>query len=189
MSKPKEKWLRPTLKTNKPVVLIDQDGVLCDWDKRKAELLAQGYKDHELHQLKGGFDDLELIPGAKETWDWMQPFFDTYICSTPPWSNPHMYMEKRRWCEKYLGPSAKKKLILTHHKGLVHGDILIDDRIANGVADFKGRFMHFGSPAFPNWNIIKDHLEMYLTYIDNANTSVLDHQTLKFKQVITFPTY
>jgi len=30
--------------------------------------------------------------------------------------------------KKYLGESAHKRLILTHHKNLNHGDYLIDDR-------------------------------------------------------------
>jgi len=41
MSQP---WLRASIKITKPIVLIDMDGVICDFDKRAKELEAQGIK-------------------------------------------------------------------------------------------------------------------------------------------------
>ena len=47
---------------------------------------------------------------------------------------------------------AFKKLILTNNKGLLKGDILIDDNVWNGVEDFEGQHLHFGTdPNFMNW--------------------------------------
>ena len=88
----------------------------------------------------------------------LQDKYETYILSTPPWSNPDAWAEKRMWVQQHLGDSAKKKLILCHNKGLVIGDFLIDDRIANGVADFKGEHIHFADPKFPGWRDVLIHL-------------------------------
>ena len=59
----------------------------------------------------------------------------------------------------YLGPSANKRLILSHHKNLNAGDFLIDDRIKNGVNEFKGEHLHFGTPKFPDWNAVVAYLD------------------------------
>lgn len=144
-------YLRASIPIHKPIVLIDMDGVLADFDKRKSELESQGFKGESLFKHPEAYKDLEPIPGAIEAWLELQGEYETYILSTPPWSNPQGWAEKRIWVEKYLGPTAKKKLILGHHKGLVKGDYLIDDRVANGVADFGGKHIHFGVGKFKDW--------------------------------------
>ena len=53
---------------------------------------------------------------------------------------------------------AFKKLILSHNKGLLLGDYLIDDRIANGVDGFKGEHIHFGTDQFPDWKSVLEYL-------------------------------
>lgn len=151
---------RATLKTSKKVVLVDMDGVLCDFDKRVAELEKEGIKGHKLFSHPSAYKDLEPIEGATEAWNRLQPKFDVYILSTPPWSNPDAWAEKRLWVEKYLGETAHKKLILSHNKGLVKGDYLIDDRIANGVSDFEGFHIHFGRTQFENWKKILEFLKV-----------------------------
>lgn len=151
-------WLRASLKTNKPIILIDMDGVLCDFDKRAKELEEnEGIKGHRLFKHPSAYKDLEPIEGAIEAWERLQEKYDTYVLSTPPWSNPEAWAEKRRWVETHLGKSAHKKLILAHNKGIVRGDFLIDDRIANGVADFGGEHIHFGLDGL-DWKQILNYL-------------------------------
>lgn len=157
-----EPWLRASIPITKPIVLIDMDGVLADFDKRAAELELQGIKGSSLFKHESAFRDLEPIEGAIEAWHLLQDKYETYILSTPPWSNPNAWAEKRIWVEKYLGKAAKKKLILCHNKGLVRGDFLIDDRIANGVADFMGEHIHFGNSEFPGWKSVCEYLEVKL---------------------------
>ena len=57
-----------------------------------------------------------------------------------------------------LVDKINRKLILTHRKDLVKGDILIDDRPNNGAKDFEGEWIHFGSDTYPNWEITLKHL-------------------------------
>jgi 5'(3')-deoxyribonucleotidase len=152
-------WLRASIKITKPIVLIDMDGVICDFDKRAKELEIQGVKGHSLFRHPDAYRDLEPIEGAIEAWALLQDKYETYILSTPPWSNPDAWSEKRIWVETHLGKSANKKLILCHHKGLVKGDFLIDDRIANGVADFEGEHIHFGTEKFSGWERVLEYLK------------------------------
>jgi hypothetical protein len=146
--------LRINIPITKPIVFIDMDGVLCDFDKRKGELEAQGFKGSSIFKHPDAYVDLEPIEGAIEAWHSLQEKYETYILSTPAWSNPDSWSEKRKWVEKHLGRSAHKKLILSHNKGLVKGDYLIDDREANGVGDFEGKHIHFGTQVYPDWESV-----------------------------------
>lgn len=159
MNNSNQPWLRASIKITKPIVLIDMDGVICDFDKRAKELETQGIKGHSLFKHPSAYRALEPIEGAVDAWHDLQDKYETYILSTPPWSNPDAWSEKRIWVQQYLGDSAKKKLILCHNKGLVIGDYLIDDRIANGVADFKGEHIHFGTDKFPGWESVLEYLK------------------------------
>ena len=111
-------WLRASIKITKPIVLIDMDGVICDFDKRAKELEIQGVKGHSLFRHPDAYRDLEPIEGAIEAWHLLQDKYETYILSTPPWSNPDAWSEKRIWVETHLGKSANKKLILYKHDDL-----------------------------------------------------------------------
>lgn len=152
-------YLRGSIKITKPIVLIDLDGVICDFDKRAKELEQQGVKGHSLFRHPDAYRALEPIEGAIDAWHELQEKYETYILSTPPWSNPDAWSEKRIWVQQHLGDSAKKKLILCHNKGLVKGDFLIDDRIANGVADFEGEHIHFATEKFPGWGTVLEYLK------------------------------
>jgi hypothetical protein len=81
-----------------------------------------------------------------------------YFLSTPVWDNPSSYTEKRIWIGNTFGEAAEKKLILSHNKGLFYGHYLIDDRRVNGVEEFVGEHIHFGTIPFSGW-------ESVLTYI------------------------
>jgi 5'(3')-deoxyribonucleotidase len=151
-------YLRASLKSDKPIVYFDLDGVLCDFDKRHEELVSSGMGKHAAFNHEMAFKDLDPIPGSIAAWNLLQEKYDTYILSTAMWNNINAWSDKRHWVEKYLGKSANKKLILSHNKGLLKGEYLIDDRIANGVADFEGEHIHFGSPDFPNWDKVLNYL-------------------------------
>ena len=153
-----KEYLRASLVTGKPIVLIDLDGVMSAFDKKRDELQAQGFAQEKLWKYPRLFRDLEPISGAVDAWHKLQDKYDTYIVSTPTWSTPEGWSDKVYWVKETLGKSAKKKVILTHNKGLVIGDYLIDDRIANGVADFQGEHIHFGSERFPNWEAVLQYL-------------------------------
>jgi 5'(3')-deoxyribonucleotidase len=155
-------WLRASIEITKPILLFDLDGVICDFDKRAKELEAEGVKGTKLFSHPSAYKDLEPIEGAIEAWHALQENYETYILSTPPWSNPDAWAEKRRWVEQHLGKSAHKKLILSHNKGLVRGDFLIDDRIANGVADFEGEHIHFGTQEYPGWVEVLERLNVII---------------------------
>ena len=89
------------------------------------------------------------------------PRFDIYILTAPSVRNPYCYMEKRLWVEKYFDLELCQKLIICPHKGLLKGDLLIDDYDhGKGQEYFQGVLLHFGSENFDNWQTTLQAIEI-----------------------------
>ena len=134
------------------------DGVISDFDKAAKE----GGWTHR-PDLKVNFRNLEVVPGAKDALLRLNQDFDIFIATTPPWSRPKVWGEKREWIEEHF-PYLKRKMVLTHRKDLLIGDILIDDSRWRGQPDFKGNWLWFGTAQkCLNW---EDTLELiYKKYV------------------------
>ena len=165
----------------KPILFFDMDGVLVDF----MSVVKEYHPDIDLleeHERKPLIKKLCLLPefyskmppypGAIDSWHTLGQKFDNYILSAPKWQNPFSYIEKRIWCDEYLGESVYKKLILSHNKGILSGFGLIDDRLKYGVDKFKGLHIHFGTDKFPDWEQTTKYLMNYdLTeYLEQQKT-------------------
>lgn len=64
------------------------------------------------------------------------------------------------WVNRYLDKYYCKRLILSHHKNLLRGDYIIDDRGKHGTSGFKGEWICFGSNRFPDWRSVLDYLKV-----------------------------
>lgn len=150
---------------NKKKLFIDMDGVLADFIKAVKE--HPDYRisaEHDLIDQLDVFGILEPIPGAIEavTKIWNSGEYDMYIASTAPWDNTAAWTHKREWIEKYL-PMFKKRLILTHHKDMLCGskeDIIIDDRLKNGVEKWNGVHLHYGTTGMETWKKVLNYLKI-----------------------------
>ena len=131
----------------KKIIYIDMDNTLADY---LSEAKARKVSPEEGKHIKGFFSSLKPMPNAVESYNLLAEYFDVYILSTGPWSNPYSLVEKVEWVKKYL-PSAYKNVIFSHHKELNIGDYLIDDSTKNGAAKFQGMHIQIGSPKFPDW--------------------------------------
>lgn len=143
------------------VVYFDMDGVLVELGNSKEEWEAVKKKPEF-------FLNKKPLKGANEVFRLFSNHCNTYLLSTPVWSNPECWKEKRLWVEKHLGEFASKKLILTHNKGLNDGKLLIDDSLKHGVSEFKGIHFHFGSPKYPTWNEVINSVEFINSLAPNA---------------------
>ena len=137
------------------IVLVDQDGVLANFEKRVLEIYRKLYPDKpfvSLDQLKNYnpemdypenvrhlvrdiyhspnfFLSLEPIDGSIKALNEIQELgHEVYICTSPLSRYEDCVLEKYSWVDKYLGSEWTKKLIVTKDKTLVYGDFLIDDR-------------------------------------------------------------
>ena len=148
----------------KDIIYVDMDGVLADFESAKNDLdeLHLNAYDGRADLIPNFFKDLPLIPGAKEAMKVLDEHFDVYILSTPPWGNPDAWGHKRLWIGKHF-PYLWKKVILSHNKGLMKGEYLIDDSDYRGQKDFvnsKGEkaHIHFGQPGLENWEKVMDYI-------------------------------
>lgn len=151
--------------TRKPIIHIDMDGVLVDFTsaltKVSPEMLEKFAGEYD--NIPGVFALMDPMPGALEAVDRLKEKYDLYILSSSPWENPTALADKLAWVKKYFGGDGReniffRKVIFSSVKHLSRGDILIDDRTANGAGDFSGRHVHFISPEFPDWQSVLDEL-------------------------------
>ena len=138
----------------KKIIYIDLDNTLANYSKAANE---QGISHIEAKHIKGFFRNLKPVDGAIEAYNLLDKYFDVYILSTAPWSNPNSLTEKILWVKEYI-PKAYKNVIFSHHKNLNIGDYLIDDSLANGASDFTGEHIHIGSFKFPNWQAVINYI-------------------------------
>lgn len=136
------------------IVYIDMDDTLCDFEGAFSKALKMNPTVRYPQSQYRFFANLLPIEGAIETVKRLinSDEYDPYILSAPSTKNPFSYAEKREWIEIYFGCDFCEKLILCGHKGLLKGDLLIDDHIeGKGQELFEGELIQFGSCACPNW--------------------------------------
>ena len=136
------------------------DNVLVDFPSGISKLSQEVINEYEsnLDEVPNIFSLMEPLEGAIDSFKILSQRYDTYILSTAPWKNSSAWSDKVKWVKKYLGESAYKRLILTHHKNLNYGDYLIDDRTKNGAGEFKGELIQFGTDKFSDWKSVCSYL-------------------------------
>ena len=139
------------------IIYVDMDDVLCNYQKAHKAALEKNSLTKYPQSQKGFFENLEPNAGALEAVTFLREHFDVYILTAPSTRNPLSYTEKRLWVEKYFAYEFTKKLILCSNKGLLKGDLLIDDHVSGkGQEAFEGRLIHFGSEDFPDWKTVSE---------------------------------
>jgi 5'-nucleotidase len=145
------------------IILIDQDGVLADfehaflaaWRERHPGIEPVAYEDRKsfnlledyppelrrkaeaLYTAPGFIRELPPVPGAIER-----------ICTAPLRQYENCVAEKFQWVERHLGRAATERIVMTRDKTLVRGDILIDDKpkVEGAVAQPSWRHIVYDAP-------------------------------------------
>lgn len=135
-------------------VFIDMDGVIVDFNARMREL---GKTGDELKQIPGAYLWMFPIPGAlAAVRSIIGMGYDVFIATKPPTGIAWAYADKVSWVLSYL-PELKRKIILTHDKGLLGDqyDYLIDDRPHKANCEkFAGRLIPFGKDKAVTWPVV-----------------------------------
>ena len=148
----------------KQIIYIDMDGVLVDLESEINYFISknQQYNHIDWDLIPNVFRNPKPIVGAIEAVTQLidSNLFDIYIATTSPWNNPQSACDKICWIQAHFNGKLDRKVIITHHKHLLQGDFLIDDREHNGKK-FKGTFIHFGSSEYPDWNSVLSYLKKW----------------------------
>ena len=150
----------------KKILYIDMDNVLVNFQSGIDKLDEKTKTEYEGHldDVPGIFALMDAMPGAVEAVRRLAEKYDLYILSTAPWNNPSAWRDKLEWVKEHFGGGEDslfyKRLILSHHKDLCHGDYLIDDRPHKcGVKDFTGEVLHFGPDGkYKDWQSVLEYL-------------------------------
>merc|ERR1712187_993927 len=136
------------LRLAKPVVLVDMDGCLVDWDKgflnawngrtpvdrRHYEIEkcvpADKYQEAvALFESEGFFKGLPEMSGGVTALNRLVAAGVAVLrCTSPVASSRYCAQAKWEWVREHLGDAWLKRLILTCDKTTVRGDFLIDDK-------------------------------------------------------------
>ena len=128
-------------------IFIDMDGVIANFEKAAENVaLEKGVPKLSRPDLFVNYRNLDVIEGAIEAVAKLNADHEVFIASTPPWTRPEVWGHKREWIGEHF-PYLKRKIILTHRKDLLIGDILIDDSRYRGQPDFQGEWFWFNQ----NW--------------------------------------
>ena len=138
-------------------IYIDMDGVITDFKKGQE---YQGYKLSKRPDLVVNYRTLPVMEGATKALAKLNAAHEIFVASTPPWTRPEVWGHKREWLEEHF-PYLKRKLILTHRKDLLIGDVLIDDTRFRGQPDFKGNWFWFNKDwSNRNWNACLEYIKI-----------------------------
>lgn len=142
----------------KPIFLCDVDGVIADfigaalitashvtgelysrdqvdrWDMYKAiGLNEQDEKEsYALLQKEGFCSGLRVLPGAESAVKILQKMTNLWFVTSPLPHSPTWAAEREEWLYKHFNVD-RAKVIHTHDKSLIAGEILLDDRVKNLV--------------------------------------------------------
>jgi 5'-nucleotidase len=180
--------------SEKPIALIDMDGNWLQWGVRLNEILLRLDPSFPIvdDDKRTGWDDL-AGPGADrevlreamnhpDLYNGLESFphsveailemadegWDVFHCSTPTWTNPGCVPGKLAAIDHHFGPEWADRLILTHDKTVVQGDILIDDKatiLGSAVPTWK-HLIHdqshnrsvTGVPRMTDWREWRGHV-------------------------------
>ena len=134
------------------LILIDQDGVLADFERhahavwcerfgaplpkrvRSHFYLHDDYPEYQsalraIYAERGFFERLPPVEGAVTAlYELLNAGLDVRICTSPISAYRHCVSEKFAWVEQHLGGEWIGRIILTKDKTWARGDVLIDDK-------------------------------------------------------------
>lgn len=136
------------LRVAPPIILLDLDGTLIDWDRKFLEswnqrsivtrnsyymedCVEEPYRQEALDVMRspGFFEFLPLMKGALKAIEEMEEHgFNLKICTAPIYESDYCCQEKVNWIKKNLGEKWLKKLVMCSDKSLIKADYLIDDK-------------------------------------------------------------
>ena len=132
-------------------ILIDMDGVLCDYYGAFRKAIAEEPEQKFPQSRWGFFLKLKEIPGAIESYKFLEQHFDVRILTRPSFRNVNCYSEKAQWIWDHLSYESMEKAIFSGDKSIVKGDYLIDDQMNANQPNFEGDWIHFATSKFPDW--------------------------------------
>lgn len=199
---------------NPIISLVDMDGTLAGYTEELNRRLKLMASPEELQATQTGFawdsepkyirERMQVIKANPGFWTELPPLEDGFeilnvlhdlgysihILTKGPRYAPIGWMEKLTWCQKHIKPPINYDITITMDKGLVYGNVLVDD-----YPEYILRWLRWrkrGIVVMPDrpWNKDFEHSQVY-RYTGNIPglLDVLDraYQEAKVRQRILEP--
>jgi len=120
-----------------------------DWKHWRNDLL-RGTRDDHQEMLRTTWNQERFcasIPeyeGAVEQVKELSKIFDVYFVTSPMVTNPTWVYERSEWLIKKFGKDLGKKVVHTHYKELIDGDIFVDDKMQHVKDWWSYKFIRDG---------------------------------------------
>lgn len=137
---------------------VDLDGVLVDFDAGVISVAGSRPEDLSPRQMwpklarsPGFYENLDWLEGGRELWEYVKDKHPTILTGLPlgKWAEP----QKRRWCERELGPRIPVETCMSRRKAERAGEltpegavpVLVDDRVRlrDRWLERGGIFIHY----------------------------------------------
>lgn len=138
----------------KPIVLIDMDGVIANWQEMFDKLLTSNFPhiepipfdqitsfktqkfypvEHQqdisnMMNTPGYYRDLAPYAGAVAALHELSTRYEVFLCTAPYVSHTTCASEKMEWVKEHLGGDWAERMVITSDKTLARGDFLVDDK-------------------------------------------------------------
>jgi 5'(3')-deoxyribonucleotidase len=123
----------------KHIIFCDLDGVLADFEQgiknkfnKSIDELKPGFMWSVVNKSSTFFNTLPWMPKGRELWEQIREYHPIILTGVPK-GNRNFAEQKRKWCERELGPDIQVITCYTKDKPeyCLYKSILIDDRPDN----------------------------------------------------------
>lgn len=122
------KWFSAYNEAYDDHLTVDQ---LTGWNTHQKVKKECGSKIYEFLEQPGFYRDLRPLPQALEVIKRLNERYDIFIVTTSP---INAFKDKTEWILEYLPFIGAEKIIFTHFKHKIKGDILFDDAPHNLIS-------------------------------------------------------
>lgn len=157
-----------------PVVLLDQDGPLAEWEPAMNHALLEIDPDfpvvhpdewdefyfyqslpehtetlHKAYRKPGFYRYLEPVPGSIEAVREMSEYVNVIVATRPMFENEFCESDKKWWLRKHHGDVIARRSNYVHDKTLLRGKFIVEDHpspAANGLVTPEWTQIVFDKP-------------------------------------------
>lgn len=122
------KWFRVYNEAYNDRLTVDQ---LTGWNTHHKVKKECGSKIYEFLEQPGFYRDLQPLPQSIEVIERLNEKYDIFIVTTSP---INAFKDKTEWIVEYLPFIGAEKIIFTHYKNRIKGDLLFDDAPHNLIS-------------------------------------------------------
>jgi len=156
--------------TGKNVTVNDYIDGNTQWEMEKAYGISKDEFWEIIESDLTFWDDLKMLPWAKELYSFLSAFYEVTIVSTPSPTDAYAWGAKKEWLKRNLGIESRDIILCAKKELLAGNGILIDDNPSNIEKFEKAGGKGILVPA--TWNTKGINNNMFMTAVTKGLKSI-----------------